>query len=161
VSGKRFAVGLGRAGVDHLSRMLLARALGDLPLPFELEVDLGEQQVATVLRQTRLLSEHLPDLRGAVRTEVRTRLVRGRLELTVQAAWLEVPTPLAAVSPFTAVVNDLSRRVGGLAALAPLRFRFPATVSVPIVPGSDDAVPLRVDDLRVTADGVGVVLALG
>lgn len=160
VSGKRFAVGLGSDGVDHLARMLLARALGDLPLPFELEVDLGEQQVGAVLRQTRLVSEWLPDLRGAIHTEVRTRLVGGRLELTVQAAWVEVPRVMAAAAPFTSVINDLSRRIGGLASLAPLRFRFPATVGVPIIPGSDDTIPIRVDDLRVTGDGVGVVLAL-
>lgn len=161
VSGKRFAVGLGSGGVDHLSRMLLARALGDLPLPFELEVDLGEQQVGTVLRQTRLVSERLPDLRGAVRTSVRTRLVGGRLELTVQAAWVEVPDVSPLTSPLTALINDVSRKVGGLASLAPLRFRFPAVVQLPIVPGSDDRVPVRVDDLRVTSDGIGVVLALG
>ena len=154
ISGKRLGVGLASSGVDRLAHQLLERAIGDLPLPFELEVDLGEQQVGGTLRQTRLLSERFPDLRGAVRTEVRPRLVRGRLELTVQAAWVELPSFLPSV------FNDISRRVGGLLALAPLRFRFPATVAVPIVPGSDDTLPVRVDDLRVTAEGAGIALAL-
>jgi hypothetical protein len=57
--------------------------------------------------------------------------------------------------------NQLSRRLGGLASLAPLNFRFPATVQVPLIPGSDDTIPIVVDDLRVTADGLGIVLGLG
>lgn len=155
VAGTRVGLGLASSGVDHLARELLARAIGDLPLPFELEVDLGEQQVGAALRQTRLISERFPDLRSAVRTEVRPRLVGGRLELSVRAAWLELP-------PFLpGLVNQLSRRLGGLASLAPLNFRFPATVQAPLVPGSDDTVPIVVDDLRVTADGVGIVLGLG
>ena len=154
VAGKTLGVSLARSGVDHLTQKLLERALGGLPMPFELEVDLGEQQVGGTLRQTRLLSERFPDLRTAVRTEVRPRLLRGRLELTVQAAWVEMP------SIVPSFVNDISRRVGGLLSLAPLRFRFPATVQVPIIPGSDDTLPVRVDDLRVTADGAGIVLTL-
>ena len=155
VAGTRVGLGLASSGVDHLARELLARAIGDLPLPFELEVDLGEQQVGAALRQTRLISERFPDLRSAVRTEVRPRLVGGRLELSVRAAWLELP-------PFLpGLVNQLSRRLGGLASLAPLNFRFPATVQAPLVPGSDDTVPIVVDDLRVTADGIGIVLGLG
>ena len=154
VAGKGLGVSLARSGVDHLTTKLLERAVGGLPLPFELEVDLGEQQVGGTLRQTRLLSDRFPDLRGAVRTEVRPRLVRGRLELTVQAAWMELP------SFVPSFVNDLSRRVGGLLSLAPLRFRFPSTVPVPIIPGSTDTLPVRVDDLRVTVDGAGAVLVL-
>jgi len=155
VAGTRVGLGLASSGVDHLARELLARAIGDLPLPFELEVDLGEQQVGAALRQTRLISERFPDLRSAVRTEVRPRLVGGRLELSVRAAWLELP-------PFLpSLVNQVSRRLGGLASLAPLNFRFPATVQAPLVPGSDDTVPIVVDDLRVTADGIGIVLGLG
>jgi hypothetical protein len=154
VSGKGLGVSLARSGVDHLTARLWERAVGGLPLPFELEVDLGEQQVGGTLRQTRLLSERFPDLRAAVRTEVRPRLVGGRLELSVRAAWVEMP------SFVPSFVNDVSRRVGGLLSLAPLRFRFPATIDVPIIPGSTDTLPVRVDDLRVTADGAGVVLVL-
>ena len=155
VAGKKVGIGLASSGVDHLARELMARAIGDLPLPFELEVDLSEQQVGAALRQTRLVSQRFPDLRTAIRTEVRPRLVRGRLELSVRAAWLELPPVLPSM------FNSLSRRLGGLVSLAPLNFRFPATVQVPIVPGTDDTVPIVVDDLRVTADGVGVVLGLG
>ncbi len=154
VAGKRVGMALAGSVVDKVAQLLLALALDGLPMPFELEVDLGEQQVGGRLRQTRILSERFPDLRAAVRTEVRTRLVRGRLELTVQAAWLEMP------SIVPSFVNDLSRRVGGVAAWAPLRLRFPSTLQLPLVPGTDDTLPVRVDDLRVTADGVGVVLAL-
>jgi hypothetical protein len=156
LAGKRLGVSAAGSGIDHLARTLVARAVGDLPLPFELEVDLGEAQVGTMLRQTRLLSERFPDLRGAVRTEVRTRLVGGRLELAVTAAWVELPAAL----PGMGFINDLSRRVGGLASLAPLRFRFPATIGLPVIPGSSDTLPVRVDDLRVSADGVGIALAL-
>jgi hypothetical protein len=148
-------VGLASSGVDHLARELLARAIGDLPLPFELEVDLGEQQVGAALRQTRLISQRFPDFRSSIRTEVRPRLVRGRLELSVRAAWLELPPMVPSL------FNQLSRRLGGLASLAPLNFRFPATVQVPLIPGSDDTIPIVVDDLRVTADGLGIVLGLG
>jgi len=89
-----------------------------------------------------------------VRTEVGVRLVRGRLEIAVSAAWVELP------SIVPRFVNSISRRLGGLIAMAPLRFRFPATLQVPLVPGSDDTVGVRVDDLRVTTEGVGVVIAL-
>jgi hypothetical protein len=154
VAGRAIGVALARSGVNRLAQALLERAAGGLALPFELEVDLGEQRIGGTLRQTRLLSERIPDLRTALRTEIRPRLVRGRLELTVQAAWLELP-PLV-----PSVVNDLSRRLGGLASLAPLRLRFPATFDVPLVPGSDATVPVRVDDLRVGADGAAVVLVL-
>lgn len=154
VAGNRLGVGAAAGAVDHLAHLLLERAIGNLPLPFELELDLGEQRVGGTLRQSRVLSDRLPDLRSALRTEIRPRLVGGRLELTVQAAWVELPSFLPGF------VNDLSRTVGGLAGAVPLRLRFPATVALPLVPGSTDTVPVRVDDLRVTAEGVGVVLAL-
>jgi hypothetical protein len=154
VAGRAIGVSLARSGVDRLSRTLLERAAGGLPLPFELEVDLGEQRIGGTLRQTRLLSERFPDLRSSVRTDIRPRLVDGRLELALQAAWLQLPELVPGF------VNDLSRRLGGLASLAPLRFRFPAAFEVPLVPGSDDTVAVRVDDLRVTGEGAGIVLVL-
>jgi hypothetical protein len=152
VAGTRLGVGLADSVVDRLARLLIARAAGDLPVPFELEVDLGEQQVASRLRQTRVLPEFLPDLRSSLRTEVRTRLVGGRLELSVQAAWVELP-PLV-----PSVVNQISRRLGGLVSLAPMRVRFPDTIDVPLPDGVD--LPVRIDDLRVTSDGLGVVVSL-
>jgi hypothetical protein len=153
VAGTRLGVGLADSVVDRLARLLIVRAAGDLPVPFELEVDLGEQQVASRLRQTRVLPEFLPDLRSSLRTEVRTRLVGGRLELSVQAAWVELP-PLV-----PSVVNQISRRLGGLVSLAPMRVRFPDTIDVPL-PDGDATLPVRIDDLRVTSDGLGVVVSL-
>ena len=154
VAGKRLGVSVARSGVDRIAADLLQRAIGGMPMPFELEIDLGEQQVGSRLRQARIISDRFPDLRSTVRTEVGVRLVRGRLEIAVSAAWVELP------SFVPRFVNALSRRLGGLLAMAPLRFRFPATMELPIVPGSEEAVAARVDDLRVSADGVGVVVAM-
>lgn len=153
VAGTRLGIGLADSVVDRLAQLLVLRAAGDLPVPFELEVDLGEQQVAGRLRQTRILPEFLPDLRSSLRTEVRTRLVRGRLELAVQSAWVELPPVVPSV------FNQISRRLGGLVALAPMKIRFPDTLDVPL-PDGDMTLPVRIDDLRVTNDGLGVVLSL-
>ena len=154
VAGKRLGVSVARSGVNRIAADLFERAIGGLPLPFELDIDLGEQQVAGKLRQARIISDRFPDIRSAVRTEVGLRLVRGRLEIAVSAAWIELP------SMVPKFVNSLSRRLGGLLSMAPLRFRFPATMELPIVPGTDDTVSVRVDDLRVSSEGVGVVVAL-
>ncbi len=153
VAGTRLGLGLATSVVDALAHLLIVRAAGDLPVPFELEVDLGEQQVAGSIRQARILPEFLPDLRSSLRTEVRTRLVGGRLELAVQAAWLELP-PLV-----PSVFNTWSRRLGGLVALTPMKVKFPSTIDVPL-PDGDATLPVSIDDLRVTADGVGIVLSL-
>ena len=90
----------------------------------------------------------------ALRTEVRPRLSRGRLEVAVMAAWVELP---AALPGF---LNGVNRRLGSIASMVPYRFRFPATIDVPIGPDPTDRLPVHVDDLRVSADAVGVVLAL-
>jgi hypothetical protein len=153
VAGTRLGLGLANSVVDRLAHLLVLRAAGDLPVPFELEVDLGEQQVAGRLRQTRILPEFLPDLRSSLRTEVRTRLVGGRLELAVQSAWVELPPVVPSL------FNQLSRRIGGLVSLAPMKVRFPATIDVPL-PDADMTLPIRIDDLRVTSDGLGIVLSL-
>jgi hypothetical protein len=154
VAGKRFGVSVARSGVDRVTADLLQRVVGGVPLPFELELDLADQRISGRIRQPRLISEHYPDMRGAVRTEVGVRLVRGRLELGVSAAWLELP------SFVPGFLNSFNRRLGGLLSFAPLRFRLPSTIELPIVPGSDERLPVRVDDLRISAEGVGVVLAL-
>jgi len=153
VAGKRLGVGLCASGLDHLGRLLLERALGGTRLPFEIELDLGEQQLGGRLRNARVF-DRLPGLRPALRTEVRPRLLEGRLELALQAAWVELP----AVVP--SIVNDLSRRVGGLVSLVPARLRFPATIQLPVIPDSDDTLPIHVEELRVTSNGVGVSLSL-
>jgi len=152
VAGKRIGVGLSASGLDHLGRMLLERVLGSARLPFDLEIEVGEQQLGGRLRNSRLF-EQLPDLRPALRTDLRPRLIDGRLEVSLQAAWLELP------SVVPAVINDLSRRAGGLVSLAPARLRFPATVNIP-VGDTGDTVPICVEEIRLTAAGVGVALAL-
>ncbi|MEX0768943.1 MAG: hypothetical protein WD029_10770 [Microthrixaceae bacterium] len=154
IAGKRVGLGLASSVVDSLSQMLILRAAGDLPLPFELDLELGEQQVGGRIRNTRLLPESFPDLRSSLRTEVRTRLLRGRLELSVQAAWLELPPLLPSF------FNQLSRRVGELVSLAPLRVRFPARIELPVIPNSSDTIGVLIDDLRVTTEGLGLVVSL-
>lgn len=153
IAGKRVGMGLASSVVDLITHQLLLRAAGDLPLPFELEVSLGEQSVGGRVRNTRLLPESFPDLRSSLRTEVRTRLLRGQLELSVQSAWLELPSVLPSF------VNRLSKRVGDMAALAPLKVKFPAVVQVPL-PDMDDTIGVQIDDLRVTTDGIGLVASL-
>lgn len=154
VSGRSVGIGIADSVVDRVARMALAQAAGNLPVPFDLEVDLGDQQVEGRFRQPRLLPEGLPDLRGTFHTEVRPRLAGGQLELAVQSAWVEFP------SIVPSVFNRVSRRLGNLVSLAPARVRFPATISLPVIPGSDDGLPIRVDSLQVTSDGLGVVLEL-
>jgi hypothetical protein len=154
IAGTRVGLAAATSVVDALSHRLILQAVGDMPLPFELEVDLGEQQVSGRLRNARVLPASFPDLRSSLRTQVRTRLLRGRLELSVQAAWVELPAALPSI------FNQVSRRLGELVSLAPIRVRFPARIGLPIVPDSTDTIPVEIDDLRVTADGVGIVVSL-
>lgn len=154
IAGRRIGIGLASSVVDHLTQKLLERAAGEVPLPFEVDLDLGEQRVEGRLRQTRLLPDPFPDLRSSLRTEVRPRLVRGRLELSVQSAWVELP-PLV-----PSFVNTVSQRLGELVSLAPIRMQLPARIEVPLIPGSPDPIPVEIDDLRVTTSGLGVVVAL-
>lgn len=162
VGGRRLAVSLARSGVDKVAELLLTTVAGDRPLPFEIQVDLADQQVRSTLRQTRVLSERVPDLRLALRTDLRPRLTGGRLEMSVRAVWVEWPELLPTFG-LTGAINELNRRVGGLLSFAPLRMRFPSVIRVPLggdADGGSDAVGLRIDDLRVSADGVGVVAGL-
>ncbi len=152
VAGKRVGVGLSASGLDHLGRLLLERVLGAARLPFEVELEVGEQQLGSSLRNTRIF-DRLPDLRPTLRTEVRPRLLDGRLEVSLRAAWVELP------SVVPSILNDLSRRAGGLVSLAPLRVRLPATIGVP-VGDAGDTIPVHVEELRLTSTGVGVSLAL-
>lgn len=154
IAGKRVGLGLASSVVDALTQMLILRAAGNLPLPFELDLELGEQQVGGRLRNARVLPDTFPDLRSAVRTEVRTRLLRGRLELSVQAAWLELP------SAMPGIFNQISRKLGELVSLTPMRVRFPARIELPVIPDSDDTIPVLIDDLRVTPEGLGLVVSL-
>ncbi len=154
IAGRRIGIGMANSVVAHLTQKLLERVSGDLPLPFEVDVDLGEQRVGGRVRQSRLLPEPFPDLRTALRTEIRPRLLRGRLELSVQSAWVELPPVLPSF------LNQVSRRLGELVSLAPMRVNLPAQLDVPLIPDSTDTIPVEIDDLRVTTNGVGVVVAL-
>lgn len=163
VAGKRLALSLAGSGVDTVASRLLALVVGNRPLPFEIDVELGDQRVQGRLRQTRLLSERIPDLRLALRTDLRPRLVGGRLEVSLRAAWVEVPE-LFPTFGLTGLINDLSHRMGGFASLAPLRLRFPSVIQVPIGGGrpgnAPETIGIEVDDLLVTRDGVGIVAGL-
>ncbi len=154
IAGKRVGLGVASSLVDAICQLLIERVAGDLPLPFEIDVDLGEQQVGGRLRQSRLFPESFPDLRTALRTEIRPRLLRGRLELSVQSAYLELPSALPSI------FNHVSRRLGDLVSLAPMRVRLPSTIQLPIIPDSTDTVGVEIDDLSVTSDGIGVVVGL-
>ena len=154
IAGKRVGLGVASSLVDGICHLLLERAAGDLPLPFEIDVDLGEQQVGGRLRQSRLFPVNFPDLRTSLRTEIRPRLLRGRLELSVQSAYLELPPVLPSI------FNHVSRRLGDLVSLAPVRLRLPSTIQLPIIPDSTDTIGIEIDDLSVTADGLGVVVGL-
>ncbi|MCB1256536.1 MAG: hypothetical protein KDB26_05485 [Microthrixaceae bacterium] len=153
IAGKRVGVGLASSVVDKVTQLALIRAAGDLPLPFEVEVSLDEQAVGGRIKNSRIFPEAFPDLRGALRTEVRTRLLRGQLELSVQAAWLELP------SVVPSFVNQISKRIGGLVSLAPFRVKFPAIIPIPL-PDDAGSLDVKLDDLRVTTDGIGLVASL-
>lgn len=155
VAGRRLGLSLSSSGVDRVAAQLLERAVGGVPMPFDVEIDLGEHRIGGRLRQPRLVSDRFPDLRTSVRTDVEVRLARGRLELAVRSAWLEYP------SPVPSMVNTFNRRLGGLWSMAPLRVRLPDTMEVPLIPGVDATVGIRVDDLRVSPDGIGIALAMG
>jgi hypothetical protein len=163
VSGRCVALSLAESGVHQLAALLIPLALGPRPMPFEIQVDLGDQKVEGTLRQSRVLSERVPDLRLSLRTDLRPRLVGGRLEVSLRAAWVELPSLFGGFG-LTGVINDVSRRVGELASLAPLRLRFPAVIQVPIgtrrPDGTPDTIGVRIEDLRVTSDGLGVVAGL-
>lgn len=163
VAGRRVALSLAESGVHEVAALLLALVAGGRPLPFEIQVDLGDQRVQGTVRQTRILSERVPDLRLALRTDLRPRLAGGRLEVSVRAAWVELPELFPSFG-LTGAINDVSRRVGSLAGLAPLRMQFPAVIEVPVPSAGGDSagetVGIRIDDLHVGADGIGVVAGL-
>jgi hypothetical protein len=41
-----------------------------------------------------------------------------------------------------------------------MRVRFPARIELPVIPDSSDTIPVLIDDLRVTTDGLGLVVSL-
>lgn len=153
IAGKRVGVGLASSVVDGIAQIALVRSVGGQSLPFELEVSLDDQAVGGRLQNSRLLPDSFPDLRGALRTQVRTRLLRGQLELSVQSAWIEMPRLVPSF------VNQISRRLGGLVSLSPFKVKFPAVIQAPL-PDDAGSLPVKLDDLRVTTEGVGLVASL-
>lgn len=162
IEGARVGVSLAETGVHELAALLIPLAMGDRPMPFDIRVDLGDQRVRGTVRQTRLL-ESVPDLRFALRTDLRPSLVDGRLDISLQAAWVELPRLFGGFA-LTDAINNVSRAVGTLASLAPLRLGFPSVIQVPIgttqPDGTPDTIGIEVNDLRVTGDGIGVVVGL-
>lgn len=154
ISGHRAAVSLATSGVDHMASQLLQSALGDIPSPVELDVDLGDRRVAAMLRQPRVVSDRFPDLRSSVHTDVSVQLRGGRIEVSLVSAWLELP------SPVPSFVNDFNRRLGELWSMAPLRFRLPKRLEIPLGGSGGTTLGVHVDDLRVGSSGVGVALVL-
>ncbi len=153
IAGHRAAVSLAASGVNKLALSAFERALGGLPMPFEIDLDLADRRVGALLRQPRLVSDRFPDLRSTVHTDVSLRLTGGRLEVGLAAAWLELP------SVVPSFVNDFNRRVGELWSMTPVRFKLPKRLEVPIGDG-DDRIGVTIDDLRVDSSGVGAALAL-
>lgn len=154
IAGKRAGVALSATSVNEVAQYLLEQAVSGMPVPFDIDVSLGEQQVASRIRQSRLLPRQFPDLRSALRSEVRTRLVRGQIELSVEAIWFETPDILPGV------INSVSRRLGGLAGLAPLKIRVPERIEIPLPGDESISIGIAVDDLRVSQDGIGAAVML-
>lgn len=154
ISGHRAALSLATSGVDHMATRLLESALGDLPSPVELDVDLMDRRVAAELRQPRVVSERFPDLRTTVHTDVALKLRGGRLEVSLASAWVELP------SLVPSFVNDFNRRLGELWSMTPIRFRLPKRLEIPLGGAGGTRLGVHVDDLRVDSSGVGVALVL-
>jgi hypothetical protein len=154
ISGNRAALSLATSGVDHMATQLLASALGEVPLPVELDIDLEDRRVAAAFRQPRLVSDRFPDIRSKVHTDVSVRLRGGRIEVSLASAWVELP---ALVPSF---VNDFNRRLGELWSMTPIRYRLPKRLEFPLGGSGGTNLGVNVDDLRVDSSGVGVALVL-
>ncbi|MFV0318619.1 MAG: hypothetical protein ACK5O2_16855 [Microthrixaceae bacterium] len=153
IAGHRAAVSLASSGVNVLAAKVLERTLGGLPMPFEVELEMADRRIGALLRQPRVVSDRFPDLRATMHTDVAVRLTGGRLEVGLAAAWLELPPVVPSF------VNEFNRRVGELWSMAPVRFKLPKQIQVPVGDG-DDRIGVTIDDLRVDPSGVGAALAL-
>lgn len=147
--GTRIGVAVAGGSLGPLVRRVAAASLG-VDLPLDIEIDTTHRRVASRVRNRRLIRSALvPDLRAAVRTTVRPRLVGDRLELSVREAWLELPL-------VPSVVNDVNRFLGGAASRAPLSLSVPASVTLPVRPGSDATFRLSLGELTVDDHGVSL-----
>lgn len=152
-SGCRLGVGLSSASLEVLT--LLAASL-QLPgaLPLEIDLHTTSRRVGARVRSTRLVDHPLvPDLRSAIRTTLRPRLVGDTIEISLREAWVELP-PIV-----PEVVNRFNRFLGGAASRVSLSVKLPATVTVPVRPESDRTVDLTVSSLDVSEDGVTACIA--
>ena len=152
VRGCAFGVGLSSTALEVLT---VAAAASQLPgvLPVEVDLETSARRVGARVRSTRLVgSPFLPDLRSALRTTLRPRLVGDRIEVSLREAWVELP------SLVPDVVNRFNRFVGGAVSRAQLSVELPASVTLPARPGSDREVELTVTDLDVDAGGVSAVV---
>lgn len=154
ISGHRAALSLATSGVDHMAGQLLESALGDLPAPVEIDIDLQDRRIAAGVRQPRVVSDRFPDLRSTMHTDVAVRLRGGRLEVALASAWVELP------SVVPSFVNDFNRRLGELWSMAPIRYRLPKRLEFPVGGSGGTRLGVHVDDLRVDTSGVGVALVL-
>ncbi|MCZ7631551.1 MAG: hypothetical protein M5U19_21945 [Microthrixaceae bacterium] len=154
ISGHRAALSLATSGVDHMATRLLESALGEVPLPVEIDIDLEDRRIAAGFRQPRLVSDRFPDIRSRLRTDVSVNLRGGRVEVSLASAWVELPTLVPSF------VNDFNRRLGELWSMAPIRYRLPKRLEFPLGGSGGTRLGVNVDDLRVDASGLGVALVV-
>jgi len=149
--GNGLAVAIAAGSLTALINRLVSDSLG-MAIPADLDVTASEGRVGGRMRNQRLVdSPLLPDLRPAVRTTVRPRLVDGNIELSLSEAWLELPL-------VPAPINRLNRWIGGVASRAPLSVSIPAQAELPVRPGSDAALRVEVTDLSIRPDGIALVI---
>ncbi|MBK6670664.1 MAG: hypothetical protein IPG46_13715 [Actinobacteria bacterium] len=149
--GNGLAVAIAAGSLTALINRLVSDSLG-MAIPADLDVTASEGRVGGRMRNQRLVdSPLLPDLRPAVRTTVRPRLVDGNIELSLREAWLELPL-------VPAPINRLNRWIGGVASRAPLSVSIPAQAELPVRPGSDAALRVEVTDLSIRPDGIALVI---
>jgi hypothetical protein len=157
VDGARVGVGVASGVLSGVIAELASGTWGGA-LPYELDASVVERSVDGRIRSTRLVdSPLLPDLRPGLRYRVEPRLLGDRLELALRAAWLELPL----VPP---VINQFNRWLGGVAArvpeqlVGPLAIRLPATVNLPVRPGTDQTMAVTVAGLKMVDGGVEIVI---
>ncbi len=154
ISGHRAAFSLATTGVDRLAARLLESALGGIPSPVELDIDLKERRIAAGFRQPRVVSDRFPDIRSRLNTDVAVKLRGGRIEVSLASAWVELP-PIV-----PSFVNEFNSRLGELWSMAPVRYRLPKRLEFPLGDEHGTMLGVNVDDLRVDPSGVGVALVL-
>ena len=151
VQGPRVGVGIAAGGLTALVNRLAAEAVG-APLPFDLDITARDDRVGARVRNLRLVElPMLPDLRPGFRSTIEPRLFDGHLEISLREAWVELPLMPAAV-------NRVSRWLGGVAAVAPMRVSIPSSTKVPVRPGSDHQLSVAVVEFEVGRDGVDLIV---